>query len=239
VSEDVEQTFIEAIRKNPDDEEARAVYADWLDQRGDPRGEYLRLESILVRAPTRMADLIATIDPGWLESVSRKYDVALGNTGSNKILVIKNIRELTGLGLKDSKDIVDKASDATPHVVRSGIDRLEAEAAVAKLASAGATVRAVPHKTDARVVLAVPPLAPGVTVILAAVSPDRRLDAIHVLRQITLLGLRDARDVVDRVTAGTPCPILKDVDRKRVPDIMRAFGAAATIEIEPATKPLV
>jgi uncharacterized protein (TIGR02996 family) len=43
VSEDVEKEFLDAITRNPEDEEARAVYADWLEERGDPRGEYLRL----------------------------------------------------------------------------------------------------------------------------------------------------------------------------------------------------
>ena len=46
---DLEKQFLQAIAKNPDDEEARSVYADWLEQRGDPRGEYLRLDRIVLR----------------------------------------------------------------------------------------------------------------------------------------------------------------------------------------------
>jgi large subunit ribosomal protein L7/L12 len=56
--------------------------------------------------------------------------------GANKILVIKAVRELTGLGLKEAKDLVD----AAPKAVKEGVTKEEAEAAKEKLAEAGATV---------------------------------------------------------------------------------------------------
>jgi len=65
-----------------------------------------------------------------------EFDVILTAAGANKINVIKAVRELTSLGLKEAKDLVDGA----PKPVKEGVSKEEAEAARAKLAEAGATV---------------------------------------------------------------------------------------------------
>ncbi|HEY0607379.1 MAG TPA: 50S ribosomal protein L7/L12 [Herpetosiphonaceae bacterium] len=65
-----------------------------------------------------------------------EFDVILTAAGANKINVIKAVRELTSLGLKEAKDLVDGA----PKPVKEGVSKEEAEAARAKLADAGATV---------------------------------------------------------------------------------------------------
>jgi large subunit ribosomal protein L7/L12 len=65
-----------------------------------------------------------------------EFDAILTDVGANKILVIKAVRELTGLGLKEAKDLVD----AAPKAVKEGVTKEEAEAAKEKLAEAGATV---------------------------------------------------------------------------------------------------
>jgi large subunit ribosomal protein L7/L12 len=65
-----------------------------------------------------------------------EFDAVLTEVGANKILVIKAVRELTGLGLKEAKDLVD----AAPKAVKEGVNKEEAEAAKEKLAEAGATV---------------------------------------------------------------------------------------------------
>ena len=65
-----------------------------------------------------------------------EFDAVLTDVGANKILVIKAVRELTGLGLKEAKDLVD----AAPKAVREGVTREEADQAKEKLAEAGATV---------------------------------------------------------------------------------------------------
>lgn len=64
-----------------------------------------------------------------------EFDVILQEIGANKIQVIKVVRELTNLGLKEAKDLVE----AAPKPVKEGIAKEEAEAAKAKLAEAGAT----------------------------------------------------------------------------------------------------
>ena len=65
-----------------------------------------------------------------------EFDAVLTEVGANKILVIKAVRELTGLGLKEAKDLVD----AAPKAVREGVAREDAEQVKDKLAEAGATV---------------------------------------------------------------------------------------------------
>jgi large subunit ribosomal protein L7/L12 len=65
-----------------------------------------------------------------------EFDAMLTEVGANKILVIKAVRELTGLGLKEAKDLVD----AAPKAVKEGVAKAEAEQVKEKLAEAGATV---------------------------------------------------------------------------------------------------
>jgi len=63
-----------------------------------------------------------------------EFDVILTDVGGNKIQVIKAVRELTSLGLKEAKDLVDSA----PKAIKEGVAKEEAEAAKAKLEEAGA-----------------------------------------------------------------------------------------------------
>jgi large subunit ribosomal protein L7/L12 len=64
------------------------------------------------------------------------FDVILGAAGEKKIQVIKVVRELTSLGLKEAKDLVDGA----PKPVKTGVSKEEAESIKAKLEEQGATV---------------------------------------------------------------------------------------------------
>jgi large subunit ribosomal protein L7/L12 len=72
------------------------------------------------------------------EAVEEKteFDVIIKDSGDKKINVIKVIRELTGLGLKEAKD----AAEQTPSTIKEGISKADAEAAKAKLEEAGAKV---------------------------------------------------------------------------------------------------
>ncbi len=73
---------------------------------------------------------------GVAEAAEEKteFDVVLTDVGANKVQVIKAVRELTSLGLKEAKDLVE----AAPKAVREGVTREEADAARAKLEEAGA-----------------------------------------------------------------------------------------------------
>ena len=87
---------------------------------------------------------VATAAPQAVEAASgpaavaepTEFNVVLTAAGPNKINVIKAVRELTSLGLKEAKDAVDKA----PTTIKEAVSKEEAEAARAKLADAGATV---------------------------------------------------------------------------------------------------
>ena len=63
-----------------------------------------------------------------------EFTVVLAEAGANKVSVIKAVRELTGLGLKEAKDLVDGA----PKAVKEGVDKAAAEEAKKKLEEAGA-----------------------------------------------------------------------------------------------------
>jgi large subunit ribosomal protein L7/L12 len=64
------------------------------------------------------------------------FSVVLTNAGSNKIAVIKTVRELTGLGLKEAKDLVE----AAPKPIKEGLPKAQAEEMKKKLVESGATV---------------------------------------------------------------------------------------------------
>jgi ribosomal protein L7/L12 len=65
-----------------------------------------------------------------------EFTVVLADAGANKVSVIKAVRELTGLGLKEAKDLVDGA----PKPIKEGVDKATAEEAKKKLEEAGAKV---------------------------------------------------------------------------------------------------
>lgn len=65
-----------------------------------------------------------------------EFNVMLLEVGANKVSVIKAVREITGLGLKEAKDVVDGA----PKAVKEGISKADAETAKKKLEDAGAKV---------------------------------------------------------------------------------------------------
>ncbi|SDL32379.1 50S ribosomal protein L7/L12 [Natronincola ferrireducens] len=73
---------------------------------------------------------------GAAEEEQTEFDVILTSAGASKIGVIKVVREITGLGLKEAKELVDNA----PKPLKEGIEKEEAEAIKAKLEEAGAVV---------------------------------------------------------------------------------------------------
>lgn len=93
-----------------------------------------------VSAAAPMAVGVAGAAPGAAaaapEEEQTEFDVMLTEIGANKIQVIKAVRELTSLGLKEAKDLVDSA----PKAIKTGVAKEEAEAAKAKLEESGATV---------------------------------------------------------------------------------------------------
>ena len=70
------------------------------------------------------------------EAEKSEFDVVLASAGDSKIKVIKAVREITGLGLKDAKGIVDGA----PKTIKEGVAKADAEEMKSKLSEVGATV---------------------------------------------------------------------------------------------------
>ena len=95
-------------------------------------------EEFGVSAAAPMAVAAAPAAGGEAAGAAEKteFDVILNNAGSGKIKVIKVVREVTGLGLKEAKELVDNA----PKAVKEGIAKDEAEELKAKLEEAGASV---------------------------------------------------------------------------------------------------
>ena len=73
---------------------------------------------------------------GAAEEEKTEFDVELTEVGANKVKVIKVVREVTGLGLKEAKEVVDSA----PNAVKTGVSKEEAEDIKAKLEAEGAKV---------------------------------------------------------------------------------------------------
>ncbi|MDP4832597.1 MAG: 50S ribosomal protein L7/L12 [Rickettsiaceae bacterium] len=84
-------------------------------------------------APAAAAPVAAA---GEAASEQTEFDITLTNAGDKKIEVIKTVRAITGLGLKEAKDVVDGA----PSPVKQGVSKTEADDIKAKLEAAGATV---------------------------------------------------------------------------------------------------
>ena len=80
---------------------------------------------------------VAVAGPAAAAEEQTSFDVVLENAGANKINVIKAVREITGLGLKEAKEAVE----GTPKTIKEGVSKDEAAEIEKKLKDAGATVK--------------------------------------------------------------------------------------------------
>ncbi|MBP7254118.1 MAG: 50S ribosomal protein L7/L12 [Negativicutes bacterium] len=93
-------------------------------------------EKFGVSAAAPVAVAAAPAAAGAAAEEKTEFDVILTNAGASKINVIKVVREITGLGLKEAKEIVDGA----PKAIKEKVAKADADAMKAKLEEAGATV---------------------------------------------------------------------------------------------------
>jgi uncharacterized protein (TIGR02996 family) len=119
-----DHAFRQAITADPEDDGLRLVYADWLEEHGDVRGEYLRLECALATmlgdgdqyaaTEARLDILRESIDPSWLDEVGKLYDVML--TAVEKVHgvnVMRNVREVMGTGIPEAMALVQGLVDSS------------------------------------------------------------------------------------------------------------------------------
>ncbi|MCF6220388.1 MAG: 50S ribosomal protein L7/L12 [Robiginitomaculum sp.] len=102
--------------------------------------EAKELNDILEENGIKAAAAVAVAGPaaagGEAAAEQTEFDVVMTSFGEKKIAVIKEVRAITGLGLKDAKDLVE----AAPKAIKEGVSKDEAEDVKAKLEAAGATV---------------------------------------------------------------------------------------------------
>ena len=93
-------------------------------------------EKFGVSAAAPVAAVAVAAAPAEAAEEVNEVSVILASAGANKIAVLKEVRTITGLGLKEAKDLVD----AAPKAVKEGIKKEEAEAIKKQLEAAGATI---------------------------------------------------------------------------------------------------
>ena len=87
-------------------------------------------------APVAVAGAVAADAGAGAAEEKTEFDVVLASAGDSKLNVIKVVREITGLGLKEAKDLVE----GTPKTLKEGVSKDEAEKIKEQLVAAGATV---------------------------------------------------------------------------------------------------
>ena len=87
-------------------------------------------------APVVVGGAVAGGEAAGAAEEKTEFDVILASVGAEKMKVVKAVKDLSGLGLKDAKDIVDNA----PKAIKEGVSKEEAEQMKAKLEEVGATV---------------------------------------------------------------------------------------------------
>ncbi len=89
-----EAAFLKALRDNPADDTTRLVYADWLDERNDPRAEFIRLRQQHADLTARINELAGQFDPAWLAAVGgpklKPEDITLR---SGRLLWLRELRQ--------------------------------------------------------------------------------------------------------------------------------------------------
>ncbi len=89
-----------------------------------------------VSAAAAVATVAVAADAGVKEEVKDEFDIVMTSFGDNKVNVIKTVRAITGLGLKEAKDLVE----GVPSVVKEAANKAEAEGIKKQLEEAGAAV---------------------------------------------------------------------------------------------------
>lgn len=149
--------------------------------------------------------------------------------GPNKIPVIKEVKDFTKLGLKDSKELVERA----PTLVKDAVPRADADALVARLKAAGATAETRDAASPPPPTPAPAPTTTGGAVWLLVTGANKIL-VIKEVRVATGLGLKESKDLVERA----PTVLKEGLSAADAAALMEKLKAAgATAEVRPAAAP--
>lgn len=121
-------------------------------------------------------------------SAASTFDVILGNPGAAKLQVVKAVKEILGLGLKEAKELVDGA----PSVIGDGVSFATASALKSYLEDVGGLVDIKPHSSRRSVASVA-----TYSVVLSVVGAEV-LMAVKVVKEACGLGLKEAKDLVDK-----------------------------------------
>jgi uncharacterized protein (TIGR02996 family) len=258
-----EQAFLETLAAHPGDDVTRLVYADWLDERGDARGRYLRLEIELAgtaedderigQLEAELRQLRDGLSVEWANQAGKRWDVwLLAYLPYRKIAVIKVIRELMGCGLAEGKSI----SESLPARVTTNRWRSEAEGDAIRLRDAADPTAEVPPFP------ATPPASTGqqCVTLLPTANPAPRASRVPpwpfpfppgtgpfdvylvssplYLKIITIKAIREATGVglaeaKALCEASRPTLLLAGASQEHVALFQRVFGGGMEIEVRP------
>ena len=122
-----EEAFLAAIAEQPEDENCRLIYADWLEERGDPRAEYLRVEYKMRvhggRGKGKLDALRSQLSGDWLRGVhdgqmGPDWAVVLQNVeAGSRAALLQRISEIAGLSAAES----EKALRSFPNALKTGL----------------------------------------------------------------------------------------------------------------------
>jgi uncharacterized protein (TIGR02996 family) len=243
-----DSAFLAHLSEHPGDDVTRLVYADWLEDRGDARGEYLRREvefAALDEDSARALELAARLwearrdmDRAWLRQAGKRFDVWLVSCPFPlKIRTIKVILECTGMRLANANLL----SDSLPARVLDNLTLGEAEALRARfLHSAGRPLTTPP----ADLVVSVRPAANPAPrpadqarigdsegqfeVVLRSCPPAHLQELALNLRYLFLLDSHEANRVRESFL---PCVVASGVDHYMAEALRYACEGVADVEV--------
>ena len=158
--------------------------------------------AVAVAAPAAAAEAAAPAE-------QTEFDVVLTSAGQAKLQVIKAVKENAGLGLKEAKELVDKA----PVAIKEKVSKAEAEALKAALEEAGAEAAAPAEQTEFDVVL--------------TSAGQAKLQVIKAVKENAGLGLKEAKELVDKAPVA-----IKEKVSKAEAEALKAALEEAGAEVE-------
>lgn len=159
------------------------------------------------------------------------YDVILQDCGVTKIEVIKVIRDLMNLGLKEAKDFADSVSSSRGATVIKNVDSDTADAYVDRLSAVGATAKKTENGATLSVSAVEYKAADNDMIydethlydVAIASHNGNKLGTVKVVYLWTGMGLKESKELVDRLDYESPIVVLQDVDYKTAKEAVEMF----------------